>query len=466
MTWVSGRARVPRARAPRSGALPGLPILTLPRPLTAHLLAINVVAAVWSVAAVSRIGTQTHTWWVLGFLILLALAFEESASHAARLQLRLSADLKRDMTSVWAVAGAVALRPGAAVLLMVSVLVYVWFRQQRPAGQPLYRVWYTASSQVLGCLVAGLMLHTWMRNLTGLSWALAGALSVLLVILVQTGINRLLVTIALIGVGVRGRALLGSHDDNLIELATLCLGGLVALAILHQPLAVRARLGPDGLAAARRLGARTRDRRDDRLEDRPAQRGGLGARGQPRTGPRPALSPLRWPCSSSTSTASSCVNDRYGHLVGDAVLKSVGRCLSAEVREYDSVGRFGGEEFVAVLPSAGDADALVVAERLRARVNALRVSDLVDDDRAEGRRRDRRLDRRRVDAERRHRAERPAALGRLRAVPGQGRGSQPGHAGRPRHRPGLRPRRAGLSQLAPRTPRLRRGASAGACARR
>ena len=80
-----------------------------------------------------------------------------------------------------------------------------------------------------------------------------------------------------------------------------------------------------------------------------------------------------------TSTVSSVVNDRYGHLVGDAVLKSVGRCLSAEVREYDSVGRFGGEEFVAVLPAAGDADALVVAERLRARVNSLRVSDLVDE---------------------------------------------------------------------------------------
>jgi diguanylate cyclase (GGDEF)-like protein len=48
------------------------------------------------------------------------------------------------------------------------------------------------------------------------------------------------------------------------------------------------------------------------------------------------------------------------------------------VREYDTVGRFGGEEFVAVLPKAGDVDALVVAERLRSRVNELRIAALID----------------------------------------------------------------------------------------
>ncbi len=72
------------------------------------------------------------------------------------------------------------------------------------------------------------------------------------------------------------------------------------------------------------------------------------------------------------------VNDTYGHLVGDAVLRAIGRCLNAEVREYDTVARFGGEEFVAVLPNAGDSEALVIAERLRSRVSHLRVSEIVD----------------------------------------------------------------------------------------
>jgi diguanylate cyclase (GGDEF)-like protein len=78
------------------------------------------------------------------------------------------------------------------------------------------------------------------------------------------------------------------------------------------------------------------------------------------------------------------VNDRWGHLVGDAVLRGVGKCLSTEVREYDTVGRFGGEEFVAVLPAAGEVDALVVAERLRAKVHSLRVSDIVEHVDADG----------------------------------------------------------------------------------
>jgi two-component system, cell cycle response regulator len=60
------------------------------------------------------------------------------------------------------------------------------------------------------------------------------------------------------------------------------------------------------------------------------------------------------------------VNDTYGHLAGDEVLKEVASRLSGTVRGYDLVGRYGGEEFLAVLSncSLGDLDA--VAERMRA----------------------------------------------------------------------------------------------------
>ncbi|HET6876421.1 MAG TPA: GGDEF domain-containing protein, partial [Jatrophihabitans sp.] len=72
------------------------------------------------------------------------------------------------------------------------------------------------------------------------------------------------------------------------------------------------------------------------------------------------------------------VNDEYGHLVGDHVLRGVGRCIETEVREYDGVGRFGGEEFVAVLPDVTELDALVIAERVRTKVNELRICHLSD----------------------------------------------------------------------------------------
>ncbi len=70
------------------------------------------------------------------------------------------------------------------------------------------------------------------------------------------------------------------------------------------------------------------------------------------------------------------VNDVYGHLVGDVVLREIGRCLVAELRDYDVVGRFGGEEFVALLPDASPGEAAVIAERVRARINTLQMSVL------------------------------------------------------------------------------------------
>lgn len=61
-------------------------------------------------------------------------------------------------------------------------------------------------------------------------------------------------------------------------------------------------------------------------------------------------------------------NDLYGHLKGDDCLKIVAQCLEEAVRNTDIVGRFGGEEFVALLPGASADQARQVAERLRVSV--------------------------------------------------------------------------------------------------
>ncbi|MCU1656453.1 MAG: hypothetical protein JWO57_1109, partial [Pseudonocardiales bacterium] len=71
------------------------------------------------------------------------------------------------------------------------------------------------------------------------------------------------------------------------------------------------------------------------------------------------------------------INDDYGHLVGDIALKAVSQCLKNELRGYDMVGRFGGEEFVALLPSVGEENALLIAQRLRRSLELIRVASLV-----------------------------------------------------------------------------------------
>jgi diguanylate cyclase (GGDEF)-like protein len=64
------------------------------------------------------------------------------------------------------------------------------------------------------------------------------------------------------------------------------------------------------------------------------------------------------------------VNDRYGHQVGDEVLRHVGRSLNSDARTTDLAARYGGEEFCVLLPACGPEEALVVAERLRADIAA------------------------------------------------------------------------------------------------
>jgi diguanylate cyclase (GGDEF)-like protein len=66
------------------------------------------------------------------------------------------------------------------------------------------------------------------------------------------------------------------------------------------------------------------------------------------------------------------INDAYGHLAGDAVLKNFAMRLTNAVRSYDSVGRYGGEEFLIVMVNWIPADNLERIERLRAEINGSR----------------------------------------------------------------------------------------------
>lgn len=62
------------------------------------------------------------------------------------------------------------------------------------------------------------------------------------------------------------------------------------------------------------------------------------------------------------------VNDRHGHLTGDQVLVSFAQMLQVECRTEDLIARFGGEEFILLLPNTALAQATILAERLRAHI--------------------------------------------------------------------------------------------------
>ncbi len=64
------------------------------------------------------------------------------------------------------------------------------------------------------------------------------------------------------------------------------------------------------------------------------------------------------------------INDEFGHQVGDEVLRSVSQRIKGQVRQQDTFGRYGGEEFLLILPGIEVADAALVAEKIRTLVSA------------------------------------------------------------------------------------------------
>jgi diguanylate cyclase (GGDEF)-like protein len=67
------------------------------------------------------------------------------------------------------------------------------------------------------------------------------------------------------------------------------------------------------------------------------------------------------------------INDTYGHLLGDEVLRQIAGTMTQVLRDYDLAGRFGGEEFVMLLPHTRAVDAFRIAERVRAHISNLAI---------------------------------------------------------------------------------------------
>jgi diguanylate cyclase (GGDEF)-like protein len=59
------------------------------------------------------------------------------------------------------------------------------------------------------------------------------------------------------------------------------------------------------------------------------------------------------------------VNDQFGHLTGDEVIRNIADIIRRAIRETDIAGRYGGEEFIVFLPDTSSKHAVIVAERIR-----------------------------------------------------------------------------------------------------
>jgi diguanylate cyclase (GGDEF)-like protein len=201
--------------------------------------------------------------------------------------------------------------------------------------------------------------------------AIVTALAVVAAAVAYTVVNRSLVIVAArqIYPGVK-LPIIGSWDDNALELATLCLGAMTGIVLLHQPWVSVLVLLPMVLL---QRGALVKDLEQAASTD--AKTGLLNATVWQGAARRELARVDRDKATAAVLILDldhfKSVNDDHGHLFGDAALVTVGARLKAELRQYDVLGRFGGEEFVVMLPRVSYAEATAAAERLRAAIASI-----------------------------------------------------------------------------------------------
>lgn len=315
-------------------------------------------------------------------ILTLAVLFDEIEHSVSQFLRRLGDSRYTDISSVWTIAATLALPLGQAVIFLTIYRLYLWFRHQRSDGKPLYRQLYTAAALVL-CVAIAQRAFTFVHTLNVHNGSSASsvtiALAYLLAVIVFTLVNDLLVGLAVrLSTGTRRLSdLVGDFDEKMLEVATLCLGVFVAFSADRDPLLVFFAIP---LTLVLQRAALVRKLEEDASTD--PKTGLLNAPTWHRVGTRELARAEREgePVSVLIFDLDRFkdVNDTFGHLVGDQAILAMANLLKAELRDYDSVARFGGEEFVALLPKT-DADAAFhVAERIRAQVLRIRLETGVE----------------------------------------------------------------------------------------
>jgi diguanylate cyclase (GGDEF)-like protein len=341
-----------------------------------YALCCELVAVGATVAAlVTGFGGPVRPVW-FAVLVALGVAQAEMSRRIERLRRWMSGQTHINVTSVWYLAGVVLLPPAWVALLAVVLYTHLWVRVWRQVRtRPAHRFVASTAWAMLSCFAASSVLAVFGLHGTPLQTS-RGLLALCLAAAVFE-----LVNIGLVAAGIylytsqRSAAdLIGTWEDNAFELATLCLGGLAALALGEQPVLVVFVVAP--LLLLHRYLLLKQQLQVAAVTDE--KTGLLNTAGWHESAVREHSRALR---RGTTGFAVLMIdldhfkriNDTYGHLTGDDVLAAVAVAISGSVRQGDTVGRFGGEEFVVLLPAIGRADVLGIAERVRAAVGELNV---------------------------------------------------------------------------------------------
>ena len=332
------------------GRLTGWKLWTVPRPARLVILGVELIATVG--VLVSALDAHWAEWAVVRWLLIVGVSVlhAELSARVERLRRYLTAGVHVTMTSVWAFTAVLTLPTCYAATLVITLFAYSsWQRRSQRSTLP-HREIYSAAVAVLAALAASGVHHAvsdWLPSLPGGG---AGAIAAMLALIVYFGVNSVLVlTTIYLAVGpVPWQDLLPDREELALEIGTLVLGMFLAQALIATPwllpmvILLLILLQRSSLVSQLEVAAAT-----------DTKTGLLNAAAWQELAQRELVRSQR--------TASPCalmlldldhfkrVNDTLGHLAGDAALRAIGDALKRELRGYDAVARFGGEEFVVFL---------------------------------------------------------------------------------------------------------------------
>jgi diguanylate cyclase (GGDEF)-like protein len=357
------------------------PIWQLQRWLVAFIAGVTALylAAIAAGLAAAR-HVSLHDLWLYGALLLCTAATVELTKRAGE-----NAGLIKDVYGVWELPIAILLPPIYALLAPIFRFTLTQLRIRRV---PLHRRVFSAAVMGLSNASASVVFHALTGQGFGMVtrpgpdaalWVAAVAIAALTLWIVNTSLLFPAIKGADPAVSVRELYLARERVQN--DVAELCVAVLVTLGIAVTPVTI--------VLAFPFVTLLQRSFRHVHLVNasRVDSKTGLLNAG---TWEREAASEVARAVRTHTPLAVAlididhfkAVNDSFGHLAGDKALRAVARTLTIFLREYDLVGRFGGEEFALLLPQAKAVDAHRIAERIRAHISAMPIS-VHDDPNAE-----------------------------------------------------------------------------------
>ena len=334
------------------------------------------VAAIAVAAAVVPWPQPWHNLWLFAALLLCSALTVELTKLTGE-----NAGMIKDVYGIWELPLAILLPP---FFTLVAPIFRLTLTQLRIRRVPLHRRVFSAAVMGLSNASASLVFHAITGQRMGLAPGIGAWPTVWLLVVALSAVTLWIVNTSLMFPAIKGsdptmtlRQFYGARESVQNDVAELCVAVLVTLGIAVTMLTIifaapfvwllQRSLRHVHLVAASRIDTKT----------------GLLNAG---TWEREAATEVARAVRTHTSLAVAlididhfkAVNDSFGHLAGDRALRTVARALRIFLRDYDLVGRFGGEEFALLLPQSRALDAYRIAERIRTHIASMPIT--VSDD--------------------------------------------------------------------------------------